>query len=121
EARVTAADPAWDVEDPELSRAHLESLGDVVLALPLVVATTRATRADVRALAPGDALLVPELSPVDGRGALTGPASLVAPRSERGLACDLAGGGRLVLRGSLESHPWDPPMSADTTVTAQVL
>ncbi|HSO37371.1 MAG TPA: FliM/FliN family flagellar motor switch protein, partial [Labilithrix sp.] len=103
------------------------SLGDAPLALPLVIASTLATRADVAGLAIGDAFVPTglRLEPQEG-GALVGPVALVAPRGERGLAADLAAGGQLVVRGLLESHPWEREMSsderaADAITTVEVL
>jgi type III secretion system YscQ/HrcQ family protein len=121
-ARITVPDAAdQGVADAPLSPAHLAEMGEMPLALPLVCATALVSRGDIRALAPGDALLVPELPLDHATGDLIGPAALVAPRGERGLACDLAAGGRLVLRGLVERHPWDPPMTTETSPTTEVL
>ncbi|MBX3185933.1 MAG: FliM/FliN family flagellar motor switch protein [Labilithrix sp.] len=119
-ARASVAD-AIDPGAPPLTPESLARMADAAIALPLVVATTLASRDDLAALAIGDALAPTGFRlRADESGALAGPASLVAPRSERGLAADLAEGGRLVVRGELETHPWSPPM-ADATTTIEVL
>jgi len=116
-ARFTVPDAA-EIARPRarLSRDMLVDLGDVRLGLPLVVATTLASPSELRALAPGDAL-VPNsftLRLAPGSTALEGPIALVAPRAELGLGGDLARGTDLVLRGSTESHPWDVERSVAT-------
>jgi flagellar motor switch/type III secretory pathway protein FliN len=128
EARVSVPDALTPMaHDAPLSHAALSAMGDATIGLPLVVATTLATRLDVVALAPGD-VLVPSpgaaLAVGDG-GAVLGPVALVAPSSERGLSADLAEGGRLVVRGLLENHPWiqERSMTSDaiTATTLEVL
>jgi flagellar motor switch protein FliN/FliY len=90
-----------------------------VLALPLVLTTTLASRADLLALGPGDALVFPTPAGcAEAEGVLRGPVALVPARGERGLAADLAEGGRLVIRGLLESHPWEREMSSSSSATA---
>ena len=102
-----------------LSRDTLADLGDVTIALPIVIATTLASQADLDALAPGDAF-VPQgskaiaLRVAPGASMLEGPIALVAPRGERGVGGDLARGTDLVLRGSTERHPWDVEKSVTT-------
>lgn len=115
EARVSVPDAAGATTSPaSFTHDDLRAFGAAPLALPLVVATTLATRADVEALALGDAFLPtsPRVT-ADAAGALLGEVSLVPPRGERGLAAGLAAGGQLVVRGQIESHPWEPAMSAD--------
>ena len=115
--------------DEPFSRAALASLGDARIALPLVVTTTLATRAELAALAPGDAFVPAHLTlDLNSAGELVGAVALVAPRSERGLSADLAADGRLVVRGLLESHPWESvstmpsePNKAAATATIEAL
>lgn len=110
-AAATARPPAFDAE-------ALEAMGDAPLSLPIVLGSCLATRAELAALAPGDAFVVPGLA--------LDRLSLVPARGERGLAAGLAEDGRVVVRGLSESHPWDreePKMSGDasTRATAEVL
>jgi flagellar motor switch/type III secretory pathway protein FliN len=107
EARVSVPDalaPAAGAEP--FTHRELLRLGDVPIALPLVVATALASRGDVNALQAGDAFLPPKLDLAVRDGALVGHVALVAPSAERGLSADLAEGGRLVVRGQLEIHRW---------------
>lgn len=105
---------------PALSTATLVELGDVPLSLPIVIATTLASRADLDALSPGDAFVPTEVSVTapPGSTALVGPVALVAPHAERGLGADLAEDTRLVLRGPSESHPWDVEKISVATKTS---
>lgn len=127
DARVSVPDAAATVlREQGLSLASLAAMGEAAIALPLVALTTLASRVDLAALAPGD-VLVPTASgsarlaaPSDD-GAVTGAVALVAPASERGLSADLAEGGRLVVRGLLENHPWIQERSMTTTTTLEVL
>jgi flagellar motor switch/type III secretory pathway protein FliN len=129
EARVNVPD-AFTPQPRELplSRDALLAMGDATIAMPLVLTTTLATRLDVVALGPGD-VLVPTrnaaLAPVRDDGVVLGAVALVARTSERGLSADLAEGGRLVVRGLLENHPWiqERSMTSDatTTTTLEVL
>ncbi len=122
DARVSVPESVLgDNEARRLEPSDLARLGVLPIALPLVVATTLAARADLSALARGDAFIIPSF-PLKLEGeALTGPVGLVPPRSEHGLGADLAADGRLVLRGLLEVHPWEKPMSEPTTTTVEVL
>ena len=128
EARVSVPDAFVPLaRDRAFSHDALSAMGDASIALPLVVTTTLATRADLMALAPGD-VLVPAaraaLAKTREDGAVLGAVALVAPTSERGLSADLAEGGRLVVRGLLENHPWiqERSMTSDaTTTTLEVL
>lgn len=119
DARVTVPDvAALAARDAEFDASALERLGDAPIAVPVVAVTCLARRADVATLSRGDAFMVPKLS--------LGRVALVPARGERGLAADLAEDGRLVVRGLVESHPWDreePKMSGDTSSrsTAEVL
>lgn len=125
EARVTvpdAAASAFSRAPATLSRDALLAMGDAAIALPLLVTSTLATRADVDALAFGD-VFVPTSLPlrVGAAGELSGAVTLIAPSSEHGLACDLAGDGRLVVRDRLDSHAMEIVMpaadSADSSST----
>lgn len=133
EARVTvpdAAASAFSRVPATLSRDALLAMGDAAIALPLLVTSTPATRADVDALAFGDVFVPTSLAlHVGAAGELSGAVTLIAPSSEHGLACDLAGDGRLVVRDRLDSHAMEIVMpaadSADssstrTTTTAAV-
>lgn len=77
-------------------------IDELPIALPIVAAECLATRGELESLRAGDVLVPPRLQPL-------GRVALVAPRAERGVAADLAEGGRLVLRTSAPStaHPWD--------------
>lgn len=125
EARVSVPNAfAPAPEAMPLSAGALRGMRDASIAMPLVLTTTLASRADLEALSPGDAFVPPKLgvTPSDD-GSLLGAVALVAPRSERGLAADLAKDGRLVIRGLLESHPWsrEEPMSSEATTTVEAL
>ena len=115
EARVSVPDAAGgSASASTFTHEDLLRLGDAPLALPLVITTTLATREELAALALGDAFVPTNLRLApDDSGALLGAIALVPPRGERGLAADLAAGGQLVLRGLLESHPWEHAMSSD--------
>lgn len=121
EARLSVPDalvPAPRVEP--LTQAALVRLGDAPIALPLLLGTTLASLHDLAALGPGDAFMPPKLAlDVRSDGSILGAVALVAPASERGLSADLAEGGRLVVRGLLESHPWtqERSMPSEPTVT----
>ncbi|MBS2016571.1 MAG: FliM/FliN family flagellar motor switch protein [Deltaproteobacteria bacterium] len=115
-ARFTVPDAAEvTLARPSLSHRSLVDMGDAVLALPIVIGSTLASREELRALATGDAFVPSGLGVgADAGGALLGRVALVAPASERGLGADLAEGGRLVLRGASERQPWDAEISVTT-------
>ncbi|MDB4936019.1 MAG: Type secretion inner rane protein [Labilithrix sp.] len=120
-ARVSVPDALVPAPRHEtMSRDALARMGDATIAMPLLVATTAASRTDLAELAPGD-VFVPAKSGLaaGANGALVGAVALVPPSSERGLSADLAEGGRLVVRGLLESHPWiqERSMPSDATPT----
>ena len=129
EARVSVPDAFAPMPRvPQLSGVALAAMGDASIALPLVVMTTLATRLDIAALAPGDVLVPTKSAALAARradGVVLGAVALVAPSSERGLSADLAEGGRLVVRGLLENHPWiqerSMPADATATTTLEVL
>lgn len=121
-ARITACEGLTTSARP-LDRddeGWLASLGGCPLPLRVVAATTLLARSELRALAPGDVLL-PGGSLELRDGKLTGRVLLVAEQSERGLACDLADGERLVLRGEAADCPViapareEPPMTSTPT------
>lgn len=89
-------------------KEDLARLEELPIALPLVIASVEATRVDVHALAPGDALVLPP-SPlrVATDGTLSGPVVLAPSRTEAGIAADLAEDGRLVVRKRIVARPWD--------------
>jgi flagellar motor switch/type III secretory pathway protein FliN len=115
DARVSVPDDAAvTARAPAFTHADLQAMGDAPIALPLVVATTLASRAELAALVAGDAFVPPKLGiALHAGGVLLGTVALVPPRGERGIAADLAADGRLVVRGLLETHPWERPMSSD--------
>ncbi len=119
DARVTVPDgAALAPRAIDFDGAVLERLGDAPIAIPIVAATCLAARSEIAELSRGDAFVVPTLS--------LERVALVPARGERGLSAGLAEDGRLVVRGLVESHPWDreePKMSGDTSsrTTAEVL
>lgn len=102
--RVTMPDAV--AVDDRPSRAILAQLDRTPIAMPLVFATCTSTRAEIAALAAGDAFVPPGLS-------LTGAVSMIAPRSERGIGGNLAPDGRLVI-ADIEEHPWVMPESPES-------
>lgn len=89
-------------------KEDLARLGELPIALPLVIASVEAARADLHALSPGDALVLPPLPlRVLAGDVLAGPVVLASPRAEAGVAADLAEDGRLVVRERLVARPWD--------------
>lgn len=120
DVRVSAAGSALPPASVEIDLAS--ALGAAPISIPLVVARAVAARAEVTALSAGDAFVVPRAALSVKGQALVGPVMLVPSSGERGLGADLAEGGRLVLRGRVESSPWDPAMSDETgTTTMDVL
>jgi flagellar motor switch/type III secretory pathway protein FliN len=120
EARVSVPSSALPAADFEVDVEA--ALGLAPVAIPLVVLRAIASRGEIRALEPGDAFVVPGKGIATKSGALVGPVMLVPPRGELGIGADLAEGGRLVLRGRIESSPWDPAMSDEAgTTTKEVL
>jgi flagellar motor switch/type III secretory pathway protein FliN len=125
EARISVPDSMTpSPREESLSDADLLDMGDATIAMPLVLTTTLASRAELAELLPGD-VLVPARSAIAAQadGSITGAVALVAPTAERGLSADLAENGRLVVRGLLESHPWGrentmPPASRESSLTA---
>jgi type III secretion system YscQ/HrcQ family protein len=96
-AWVRCAMPPSALLEPPVA---LDALGEIEIAVPIVVALSCADRSELAALEPGDAWLPGAGWWIDagvGRGALA------APAAERGVAVDLADGGRIVLRGETVS------------------
>jgi type III secretion protein Q len=86
------AEPAPGAETP----GTLAELGDIVVTLPLVVAASLASRAELETLAVGCAWLPGEGALADARG--VGRGMLVAPNGDAGAPVELTAGGRIVLR-----------------------
>ncbi len=91
-----AAAAAFDVAD-------LARLGEAKLAMPVVLAASLGTEAELLALRVGDAWM-PGARSVTPGGALgvTGRVMLAAPGCTRGLAADLGADGKVVVRGDGE-------------------
>lgn len=123
EARVCVADEPVATAASPLTRDSLLRMGDAPIVLPVVVATTLASRAELRSLEQGDAFIPARFSlRVTRNEALEGRVALVAPRGEKGLAADLAGDGRLVIRGQIESHSWsaEPAMPSESSASTTI-
>ncbi|HEV8549796.1 MAG TPA: FliM/FliN family flagellar motor switch protein [Polyangiaceae bacterium] len=101
------------VNAPTLDRPRpkLDALGDLMLAVPVVMATSLVTPGDLKRLAPGAAFLPGERAWVDRQGA--GRAVLAAATAERGVWVDLPADGRLVLTHDLAELAPDRPGSGD--------
>jgi flagellar motor switch/type III secretory pathway protein FliN len=103
-------------------RAALASLGEVPVSVPLVAATSLASRADLDALVVGSAW-----APGDGwtirrtlDGGWAGSAALVPPRAESGLAVRVEGLGTattLVVTPGLAVSPWEARVSDDSSTS----
>lgn len=128
-AKVTVPDAlAMSMPPRAFDDTALASMGSLRLGLPLVLARTSMDRAAIAGLAAGDVVLLEGTRVTTvADGTIAGPVTLVAPRAERGVGCDLAGGDRLVVRGDLEAFGWvaaeDTTMSETTnpTVTSAAL
>jgi type III secretion system YscQ/HrcQ family protein len=92
-ATVRVSDPG--PSGPE-TRVALGELGDIEVSLPVVIALSLATRAELEALRPGAAWLPGAGAFTDARG--VGRGMLAAPTGERGASVDLTADGRIVLR-----------------------
>jgi type III secretion system YscQ/HrcQ family protein len=79
-----------------LDRPSLSALGELMLAVPLVVATSLVTRGELRQLVPGSAFVPGDQAWVDATG--VGRGVLIAATQERGVRVELPQAGRLVLR-----------------------
>jgi flagellar motor switch/type III secretory pathway protein FliN len=88
--------------------AALAAVGEVRLAVPVVLAVSLATRDELSELAVGDAWM-PGLR---GRAGMAGPVWLAAASSDRGARADLGDDGRLVVRDGSE----DLSMAGDNVV-----
>lgn len=121
-AAVSVSTAAVTPPDARFGRAALEALGDIPLSVPLIAATSLATRAEVDALVVGSAW-----APGDGwtmrrslDGAWVGSASLVPPRSEAGLGVRVEGLGTattLVVTPGLAVSPWEARVSDDSSTS----
>ena len=100
-AYVLASDPAPALSE---SRGSLGELGELEVALSVVVAVSLATRDELARLRPGNAWLPGEGALVNAGG--IGRGVLVAPNGERGVSVDLTADGRIVLlHGRVEIAP----------------
>ncbi len=99
------------------SRVVLEGLGDIPLAIPMVIASTLTTAGDLASLQVGDAFL-PGVCSVKraATGALVGTVLLAASGEERALRAELGADGRLILSGLDGTLPLSPPPE-DTETT----
>jgi type III secretion system YscQ/HrcQ family protein len=100
---------------PELP-VVLGELGNVEVSLPVVVALSLATRAELATLRPGSAWLPGKGAFVDARG--VGRGVLAAPTGERGAAVDLTADGRIVLRHDAVAIAPDEASTADDMAEA---
>jgi flagellar motor switch/type III secretory pathway protein FliN len=100
----------------ERPRVELETLGDLELAIPLVIALSLASPGELTRLAPGTAFVPGERAWVDARG--IGRAVLCAALGERGVWVDLPSDGRLVLTEELAELAPDRPDSGDAMAEA---
>jgi flagellar motor switch/type III secretory pathway protein FliN len=91
-ALLARTDARWDA-------GTLASLGGTPLSVPVVAHAVVLAAADLAALAPGDALLLPGWPLEREGGALRGPVVLAAPGADAGISAQLAPDGRIVLRG----------------------
>ncbi len=91
---------------PRLVAAHLATLGDVPLSLPLVACRVTSTAEELSMLAVGDAFVLGEAWPLGPINALRGSIVLCGPRSERGAAAELLLSGKVVLREGGEELGW---------------
>ena len=107
--------------------ATLGALGDVDGSLPLVIAISLASRAELEALVPGSAWLPGSGALTDARG--VGRGVLAAPNGDSGASVDLTADGRIVLRherveiamDSAVSENPDMAEANDDTLTEAVL
>lgn len=130
DARVSVPRDLLPITAPANLTTHaLEAMGDLPIALPLVIATCAADREMLAALGPGDAFLLPSFALERAGDRLVGPVSIIAARSQRGLAARLGEDGRLMLgSGPIVSHSWHidrdldgENMSGEPNTTLQVL
>ncbi len=94
----------------ELAPPKLALLGELPLAVPVVVAVALVTRDELRGLTPGAAFVPGAECWVDAAGA--GRGALVAATGERGAWVELTPDGRLVLRGDIAELSHDDAGSA---------
>ena len=103
---------------------RLATLGPLPIELVLVAALSRATMAELASLEPGAAWMPGAGWWIDATG--DGRGALASALDERGVAVDLAQGGRIVLRGDrvelpVESEASNHRMTDDTTTTERPL
>jgi type III secretion system YscQ/HrcQ family protein len=96
---------------PSLACDVLARIDDLPIAVPIVIAASLATRAELAALRVGAAWLPGEGAFVDERG--VGRGLLASPCGERGQWVDLAPGGRVVLRRDSADLGHEPAESGD--------
>jgi flagellar motor switch/type III secretory pathway protein FliN len=89
----------------------LAALGAMPIAVPVVVAVSLCTRAELAALGPGAAFLPGDNTFVDVR--CVGRGVLAAPTSDRGQWVDFSPDGRVVLRGDSTDLGLEPRESID--------
>lgn len=96
---------------PQLASAVLATLGDMPIAVPLVVAASLAARSELARLELGAAWLPGDGGFVDARG--VGRGLLASPYGERGQWVDLAPHGRVMLRGDSAELRHEPAENGD--------
>ncbi|HEX6274717.1 MAG TPA: FliM/FliN family flagellar motor switch protein [Polyangiaceae bacterium] len=110
------------------ARPKLSELGGVTVSLPLVIAASLATRAELDALSPGSAWLPASGALADARG--VGRGVLCAPNGDAGAPVELTADGRIVLRegrmalapdAALAEHDDMTEANGDDTLTDAVL
>jgi flagellar motor switch/type III secretory pathway protein FliN len=94
----------------ERARDVLAALGELPIAVPVVVAASLSTRGELAAIGVGAAWLPGDGAFVDVHG--VGRGLLAAPCGERGRWVDLAPGGRVVLRGDSAELGLEPAESS---------
>jgi type III secretion protein Q len=107
---------------------QLASLGQLLIALPVVTALALVRAGDVAALGAGDVWLPGHgwTARLDGASArLVGPAVLAPPSSARGIAVKLGDGGEIVVVGGktilLDVETTMPSPNQDQTATSEVI
>jgi flagellar motor switch/type III secretory pathway protein FliN len=110
--------PAFASVDRPWDRARLSALGDVPLALPVVVAASAGAAFEVASLAVGD-VWIPGDWPLarSAGGAWAGPVTIAAPSLEVGARATLGDDGRIVLGGGVEDLAWTPPAREGEAMT----
>ncbi len=106
--------PAFASAGRPWDRERLTALGDILLALPVVVAASAGSAFEVASLAVGD-VWIPGAWPLarTATGAWVGLVTVAAPSLEVGACATLGEDGRLVLRGGVEDLAWTPPRAKE--------